>query len=90
METALFPVAVDENMNWFDGIVSLPALAVLYGLTFGGQLGAIAGFLGGVVAGSLGLYLTMDDGNRVDQLARRVDALERELDAGKRGDGGPD
>jgi hypothetical protein len=86
----LFPVAVDENMNWFDGIVSLPALAVLYGLTFGGRLGAIAGFLGGVVAGSLGVYLTMDDGTRLDQLDRRVEALERELDAGKRGDGGPD
>ena len=72
-------------MNWFDGIVSLPALAVLYGLTFGGRLGAIAGFAAGVVAGSLGLYLTTDDGTRTDQVARRVEALERELDAGKRG-----
>jgi hypothetical protein len=89
-ETPFVPVAVGENMNWFDGIVSLPALAVLYGLTFGGRLGAIAGFLGGVAAGSLGLYLTMDDGTRLDQLARRVEALERELDAGKRGEGGPD
>ena len=56
-ETPLIPVAVGESMNWFDGMVSLPALAVLYGLTFGGRLGAIAGFVGGVVAGSLGLYL---------------------------------
>ena len=76
-------------MNWFDGIVSLPALAVLYGLTFGGRLGAIAGFVGGVVAGSLGLYLTTDDNTSIDQVARRVEALERELDAGTR-DGGPD
>jgi hypothetical protein len=83
----LVPVAVGKNMNWFDGMVSLPALAVLYGLTFGGRLGAIAGFVGGVVAGSLGLYLTTDDSTRVDQIARRVEALERERDAGK---GGPD
>ena len=71
-------------MNWFDGMVSLPGLAVLYGLTFGGRLGAIAGFVGGVVAGSLGLYLTTDDSSRIDQVARRVEALEREQDAGKR------
>jgi predicted PurR-regulated permease PerM len=85
----LFPVAFSENMNWFDGMVSLPALAVLYGLTFGGRLGAIAGFVAGVVAGSLGLYLTTHS-TRVDRIARRVEALERERDAGKRGDGGPD
>ena len=89
-ETALFHAAVGEDVNWFDGIVSLPALAVLFGLTFGGRLGAIAGFVGGVVAGSLGLYLTTNDSTRVDQVARRVEALERELDAGKQGDGGPD
>jgi len=85
----LFPVAVGENMNWFDGMVSLPALAVLYGLTFGGRLGAIAGFVGGVVAGSLGLYLTTHS-TRLDRVARRVEALERDLDASERGDGGPD
>ena len=77
-------------MNWFDGVVSLPALAILYGLTFGGRLGAIAGFVGGVVAGTLGLYLTTDDSTRLDRVARRVEALERELDASERGDGGPD
>ena len=88
-ETPLIPVVVGETMNWFDGMVSLPALAVLYGLTFGGRLGAIAGFVGGVVAGSLGLYLTTHS-TRLDQVARRVEALERELDAGKQGDEGPD
>ena len=64
-------------MNWFDGMVSLPALSVLYGLTFAGRLGAIAGFVGGVVAGSLGLYLTTDDSTRVDKVARGIEALER-------------
>ena len=72
-------------MNRFDGAISLPALAVLYGLTFGGRLGAIAGVVGGVIAGSLGLYLATDDRTRIDQVARRVEALEREQDAGKRG-----
>ena len=71
-------------MNWFDGIVSLPALATLCGLTFGGRLGAIVGFVGGVVAGTLGLYLTTDDNTRIDQIARRVETFGQERHAGKR------
>lgn len=67
-------------MNWFDAVVVSPCLGVIFGLLFAGPLGAIGGFVGGVVVGALGRVAVRSDADRIDELEREVAVLRSELE----------
>jgi uncharacterized membrane-anchored protein YhcB (DUF1043 family) len=60
--------------------VTLPGLAVVFGLLFAGQRGAIVGFGTGILLGTFGLYVGRDDDARIEELERELAETRRELE----------
>lgn len=67
------------SMNDLVALGVLPGAAAFFGLVLGGPIGGFAGLFLGLVFGLVVLYAG-SDAARVDELERRVEELEGELE----------
>lgn len=67
-------------MNDFIALGVLPGAAGIFGFVLGGPIGGFIGLFIAFIVGVLSLYTGRDSDERIEELEREVQELQRELD----------